>query len=580
MKRKSVSIVMLTMIFIILSTGYVWSFARLHLILGSGDLMFHANRVEELYRNIQQGGLIPRISTYTFNQVGSGINFFYPWLLLYPWALLILITHNPISAFYLYLILETFVTLSVAYYTMHKYSNSKKRTIIFSLLYTFANYRFYLVFNQNVLAESIAYTFVPLVLLGFYETFFKNKDKWPLLAIGMSLLLYSHMLTTALVACFLLMTLLIFWRNVTQKKARILSGIKAVGLSILLTAFYLFPFFEQVLGNHLRASWKGLRFIQQPMQVIEFSINNMPVPVVGTVLILTVLLGFIYLKYSPVVEKYSYFSGIVFVLMTTSLLPWFKFTNTAIANLQFPYRLNGLATVMLCIYLSFIIEQWTIKLKNNYRVSVSLSLLMLLMIVGCLGLTASQQIINERSQVPLLNKRPTVENYYPSENNCSYNLTKRNWHNMFYYYGHNGSFDYFPVAVKDKVNTAVVTHQAIIDGKKVPFADRLTSRPNQIEYKLAGIKAGTLVKLPVLYYKNDLVKTGSGRFEKPMVTSVDTIQVRVPEHNKNVVIKYHNSFLDNSTLIMSLLAWMGVIIGYVVGLVRRKKDYETVPETY
>lgn len=572
MKRKSITLVMLTMAFLILSIGYVWSFIRLHLILGSGDFMFHANRMEELYRNVQQGVLIPRISTYTFNQVGSGINFFYPWLLLYPWVLLRLITHNPISAFYLYLILETFVTLSVAYYAMHKYSNSKKRAIIFSLLYCFANYRLYLVFNQNVLAESIAYTFVPLVLLGFYETFFGNRNKWPLLAIGMSLLLYSHMLTTALTALFLLVTLLIFWRNVKQKGERILSGIKAVALSTLLTAFYLFPFFEQVLGNHLRASWRGLRLIQQPMQVIEFSINDIPVAVVGAVLILTVLLGFIYLKYSPVVEKYSYFSGTVLALLTTSLFPWSMFSHTLIANLQFPYRFNGLATIMLCIYLSFIIEQLSISLRDNYHVSVSVSLFLLFMIVGGLVLTSSQQIISERSQVPLLNKRPTVENYYPSKNNCSYNLTKRNWHNMFYYYGHNGSFDYFPVAVKNEVNTAVVTHQAVINGKKVPFDNRLTSGPNKIKYNLAGIKAGTLVKLPVLYYKNDLVKTGNGRFEKPMVTSVDTIQVRVPKYTKNVIIKYHNSFLDNSTLIISLLTWLGVIAKYVIYLVRRKKE--------
>lgn len=76
MKRKSITIIMLTFVFLILSCVYVWSFAKLHMILGSGDLMFHANRAEELYHDIQHGVFIPRISTYTFNQVGSGINFF------------------------------------------------------------------------------------------------------------------------------------------------------------------------------------------------------------------------------------------------------------------------------------------------------------------------------------------------------------------------------------------------------------------------------------------------------------------------------------------------------------------------
>ena len=548
------------------------------MILGAGDFMFHANRMEELYRNIQQGIFIPRISTATFNQVGSGINFFYPWLLLYPWVLVRLITNNPISAFYLYIVLETFVTFSISYYGMHKYSGSKRRAIIFSLIYTFANYRLFLVFHQDVLAESIAYTFLPLVLLGFYEVFFRDKKKWPLLAIGMSLLLYSHMLTTALTAIFLLITLLIFWRDIVEKKARMLAAIKAVGLSVLLTAFYLFPFIEQTLGNHLRASWTGFNFIQQPMQVIEFSINNEPDPTIGFLLILTVLLGFTYLKKVPVLEKYSYFAGLLLVVLTTSLFPWGKFLDTPIANLQFPYRLNDLATVMLCIYLSLIIDNMFVKLKVDYRVTTIFPLSALIIITFGLVFTTSHQIINQRlnTNVPMLNKRPTPENYYPAENGAYYNLTSKNWHNMFYYYGHNGSFDYFPIAVKGEINALVVTHQAIVDGKKVSFADRLTSKPNQLEYDLSGIKAGTNVKLPVLYYKNDLIKIGSGRFEKPTVTKVDTIQVRVPRHNKKAIIKYHNSVLDNSSLIISLVTWLGVLVIYITGIARKKKNYETV----
>ncbi|WP_283621868.1 6-pyruvoyl-tetrahydropterin synthase-related protein [Limosilactobacillus avium] len=543
--------------------------------------MFHANRMEELYRNIQQGSFIPRISTATFNQVGSGINFFYPWLLLYPWVLLRLVTNNPISAFYLYIILETFVTFSISYYGMHKYSGSKRRALIFSLLYTFANYRLFLVFHQNVLAESIAYTFLPLVLLGFYEVFFRDKKKWPLLAIGMSLLLYSHMLTTALTAFFLLITLLIFWRNVVEKGARMLSAIKAVGLSILLTAFYLFPFIEQTLGNHLRASWTGFNFIQQPMQVIESSINNEPDHTVGFLLILTVLLGFTYLRNAPVLEKYSYFAGLILVVLTTSLFPWGGFLNTPLANLQFPFRLNGLATVMLCIYLSFIINNMIIKLKVKYQVTTIVSLLAVIAITFGLMLTTSHQIINQRlsANVPMLNKRPTPENYYPAKNGAYYNLTSENWHNMFYYYGHNGAFDYFPVAVKGKINDAVVNHQAIVDGKKVYFANRLTSKPNQLEYNLTGIKAGANVKLPVLYYKNDFVKIGNEHFEKPTVTKVDTIQVRVPKHDKQIIIKYRNSVLDNSTLVVSLVSWLGVLIIYIGNITRKKKIHETVFKT-
>lgn len=159
MRRKVTINGMLAVTFACLSILYVFLFVRLHMVLGSGDMMFHANRIEELYRDVQQGVFVPRISTYSFNQVGSGINFFYPWIFLYPFVIFRMITHNPVSAYYLGIILETFLTFCISYYAMHQYSHSRTRGVVFSLLYTLGNYRLYLAMNQEVLAESIAYIF-------------------------------------------------------------------------------------------------------------------------------------------------------------------------------------------------------------------------------------------------------------------------------------------------------------------------------------------------------------------------------------------------------------------------------------
>lgn len=579
MKRKYYYVVLLIS-FLAMSVVYVWSFTRLHMILGSGDMMFHANRMEELYQDVQRGVYIPRISSYTFNQVGSGINFFYPWLFLYPFVIFRLITHNPISAYYLGIILETFITFCISYYSMHKYSSSKKRAIIFSVLYTLGTYRVYLVLNQEVLAESIAYIFLPLVLLGFYEVFFRNKQKWPILGIGMSLLIYSHMLTTAITAIFMLITLIIFWQGVSEKWQRLINAIKAALLSVLLTAFFLFPFFEQTLNNNLRASWTGFNFVQQPMQLIETSIDNIPLQSVGLLLMVTLLLGFIYIKNSPMSEKYAYFSGLVLVLLTTKLFPWGYFLKTPLANLQFPYRLDGIATLMLAVYLSYLLEKVIASLKSNYHVAVTFSLAILMLISTGLAVTSSHQVISDRGNVPLLNKKPTIKNYYPSRYSASYNLTKENWHNMFYYYGHNGSFDYFPVTVSGNVQNSVVTHKAVINGKECSFGNRLKSRPNQLEYNLSGIKAGTVVKLPILYYKNDVVKVGDNHFTKPDVTNINTVKVKVPKENKKVVLKYKNSIIDNVSLILSVVTWIVVIVCYLKKIIGKRKNNETVSETY
>ncbi len=580
MKKRLRDNFLIGIFFLVIACLYVYLFARTKLIFSAGDMMFHANRMEELFRDVQHGVLIPRISTYTFNQVGSGINFFYPWIFLYPFVIFRLITGNPIMAFYLGVILETFLTLAIAYYSMHQYSHSKTRSLVFALIYTLANYRLYLVFNQNVLAESIGYTFVPLVLLGFYEVFFSNQQKWPLFGIGMTLLIYSHMLTTALTASFLLLTFLIFLPVIQGKGKRLLSAVKAAGLSLALTAFFLVPFFEQTLTNHLRASWKGFNYVALPMHVIENSLNNAPWQVIGFVLLLTLTFGFLGLKHAPAVEKFSYFSGLVLVLLTTTLFPWDKLLGTPIANLQFPYRLNGLATVMLSIYLSLLIEQAIRFLQSHYHVSSYLSIFVILAGLMCLTVSASEQIISWRSSDLMIDKRPTVNNYYLQNKNVNgcYNLRRNNWQNQFYYYGHNGAFDYFPVNIKadGQLITSIVTHHALVDGRKVNLTSRLTSKPNAIRYDLSGLKAGSTVQLPILFYHNDVVKIGNSDYRKPMVSNSTTVVVKVPQTHKQVTVKYQDSLLDVISVLVSVLAWLVVAASYLYRKLHRRKDYERI----
>lgn len=542
-----------------MSVLYVWSFAHLKIIFGSGDMAFQAHRIEELYQDVIRGVYIPRISSYTFNQVGSGVNFFYPWIFLYPFVIFRIITHNPITAFYLGIILETFVTFCIAYYSMHKYSGSRARSLIFSFIYTLANYRLYLVFGQNVLAESIGYTFIPLVLLGFYETFFDKMSNWPILAVGMTMLIYSHMLTTALTAIFLLIVLVIFWMKVDEKYERLKQGIKAALLSFLLSAFYLVPFIDQALNNRLSASWVGFEWIKTPSETIEASLNNEATQVVGFLLILTLLFGFIYWKKVSYADKVTYLSAIVLIILTTSLFPWGKFLNTPLSNIQFPYRLNGLATAMLSIYLSAIIQLWVnCREKFKYIIIVLSAIVPLILVYS-----AEQGIISSRANIPLLNKRSTISKYYLGMHGGGYNLNKSNWNNMFYYYGHNGSFDYFPRAISKKKITKIVTHKGVINGREVSMSSRLTAKPNRIIYDLSGIKSGKAVELPIIYYHNDIIKVGNHKYEKPMVTNENTIKTVVPRTNKKVILKYKNSVMDILSLCVTIITWIVLFIMFI-----------------
>lgn len=85
--------------------------------------------------------------------------------------------------------------------------------------------------------------------------------------------------------------------------------------------------------------------------------------------------------------------------------------------------------------------------------------------------------------------------------------------------------------------------------------------------------------MPVLYYKNDLVKVGNGKFKQPLISKINTLQVRVPKNNKQAVVKYQDSILDTVSIILSIGTWLVVVIKYVKSVLLRENKRETVSKT-
>lgn len=135
------------------------------------DGSFHFSRVEEIYRNLKEGSFFTFIATHTFHNSGVGSFLFYPSVFIYPWATLRFI-FDPLRAFYVWYGLVMFLTMAIAYYVMFKFSQRRIRAIIFAIFYAISAYHLYLGLKNYVIGEFIAYTFVPLVMYGFYEVVF------------------------------------------------------------------------------------------------------------------------------------------------------------------------------------------------------------------------------------------------------------------------------------------------------------------------------------------------------------------------------------------------------------------------
>lgn len=93
------------------------------------------------------------------------------------------ITHNIIIAYKLVLFLGLFLSGITMYFFVTKITEDKNVGMFSGVLYMTMPYHLNDMYIRNSLGEFLSYIFIPLVFLGLYNLFNKNKKDW-LLVIG------------------------------------------------------------------------------------------------------------------------------------------------------------------------------------------------------------------------------------------------------------------------------------------------------------------------------------------------------------------------------------------------------------
>lgn len=99
---------------------------------------------------------------------------------------------------------------------------------ITAILYTFCLYRLFDVYYRGAIAEYLAFTFLPIILLGIYHISNGDYRKWYIFTIGCFLLLNTHLITTAVVGICIVAYLIINYKNYVKETKRI----KYLGISV------------------------------------------------------------------------------------------------------------------------------------------------------------------------------------------------------------------------------------------------------------------------------------------------------------------------------------------------------------
>lgn len=361
--------------------GHIWSFLEMN-----NDGRFHIMRMEGLYESMKRGEFFPVVNMSLLGGFGYISNIFYSNLWMYPVAIFRLMGLSIAKSFILFYIILNFCTFLISFLSYFWASHRYDKSLVFSFVYTLATYRIFDMVRRFDVGEILTLIFLPLVVLGVYEIFYGDENKWLYLTFGMTAIIYSHALSPILIAIFIFWVVLFRLKALYKQSRRILALIYSGLVSLALSVAYFLPMIEQMRHTQFKLTNSPLINVSQSGMRLEDFFNwsiksDLYIQNIGIVLlVVAVIIPFVIWKIKvPAIRDFAII-GEILLFMTTDIFPWKYFVKTPINMIQFPWRLYMIVTILFAIFLASDSLQWFKK-----------SWVRILLIVVTLGLTVNSE---------------------------------------------------------------------------------------------------------------------------------------------------------------------------------------------
>lgn len=335
-----------------------------------------------------------------FNHSGSALNVMNPSLLFALFGLIFKVIHNFFTAVKVFTFLIVLTSSYCTYYLGKRVTNKHSGGIILSVLYILSPYSVALFYWNFSLDEFMAFAFLPIAILGWYEIVFNEKKNWWILTIGLSLVAFSHFISFVILVCVLVLITIIFAFAKVINFAKIKYILLAFVISLLLSLIVLVPMFELYKTRLLinpngsdislanQAMPIGNLFIQAFSNEVWHNVNGIHNNLVmrhefftfGLMCIVAWVISFLLWKKLTISQKIFLFLSLGFVIIRTSLFPWVYFEKFKFINfIEYSHRLNPY--IMIFAFLAIIKH---VNFKNNVFLVIGVTLFSSVIFVSCL----------------------------------------------------------------------------------------------------------------------------------------------------------------------------------------------------
>lgn len=367
------------------------------------DLKFHLTRIEGLKEGLLDGIFPVKMQSYWLHGHGYPVSIFYGDLLLYIPAVLRIFGVSIQAAYNFYVLMINAGTVFIAYYCFSKMSNARIG-LICTTVFSFNIFRLVDIYRRAAVGEYTAIMFMPLVLYGMWRIYTLPEDgeeyrkSWIPLTIGCVGVFHTHILSTEMIAVFMVITAVILWKKTFRRETLIVLT-KAAVSTILLSLWLLIPFLDYwingvyIINKHSDSGFALFRQDERGVFIAQLFMNRhsvaggsfgsdqgtvLEMPLTVGLASMLVLLGwFIFCcgkkrdRKEKREELLAVFLCIASLAMTLYCFPYFwfagkfPFLQSLIGSIQYPWRYLSIAGVLLVWLLSIVLRREWIEHKKK-----------------------------------------------------------------------------------------------------------------------------------------------------------------------------------------------------------------------
>ena len=398
-------------------------------ILHGDDIRFHMVRIEGIAKGLLNGEFPVRTYAVFNDDYGYPVPVYYGDVLLYFPAILRIIGFTIMQSYKAYIFLTNILTAAITFVCGKKMFKKDITAGIFALAYTLSTYRLLCLYARAAVGEYTATCFYPIVILAIWNIYtqdVKEKGYWKnavILAIGMSGIVYNHVLSTEMMVLTLTGVAIVLFKRTFRKKTILVIG-GAIVLCILISASFIVPFVEfykgldimlksSITSDYIQANGAHIADYFAFFKSITGGTysNRRGLHTPGLILMVGLLIGFylIATKKADNRIKVTFVGSVVMLFVASDCFPWNRVyeipkIGKMLVTVQFQYRYIGIAicflSVLLCLCIDRIIELKLID-KKLYAYIVLASTLM-----TCFFLS---QYLDERFAISINNSYDTAD---------------------------------------------------------------------------------------------------------------------------------------------------------------------------